>query len=345
MYRMSVKLELWNTNPFTLSRVVKDNDTIVLQNNTFVANVPSDTESVEFYVNNNLQRTEKNAPLTISGDQTKTATPFTISAGKHTFKVIVHSKKGTTQTLECSINIVSSQAQPPREDEKNQPNAKKVIYSETYNSSVADVLRRGKYWVFVWGAPSVTSYTHPEVSKRITISNGTLKQVCFASDKDYSGKNLNPRTELRLEGIRLPFEKTYRVEMMMNGIAKNTFNFEFFQIMESYPKAGPVFQLDFHGGKYNARYYDSTNGQLWRKPIVDFGVGECRWVVEWRQSSDTNKCFITVFLNGKSVWERKNARNTRQGSGSAWLQYGVYKAGNNNQDMYLEVHQFTVSEI
>jgi hypothetical protein len=351
-----MRLEIWKTQPFIRESILNNGDTVVLESKTICAFPPPATRRVTFYLNDQLYRIENVAPYTIEGDTSDFVTPSKLCIGVHSLRVVATDEKNRTVS-ECKLKftvVANAQTAPPKiqppkvQPPKIQPpkaNSNKIIYTEDYRSNLYDILKKGKYWVFIWGVKPATNYTHPNVLKRIQVSNGMMRQTCFASDGDYSGNNLNPRTELRLEGIRLPFEKQFRVEMIMNGIAKTSFNFEFFQIMETYPKAGPVFQLDFHRNSYNARFYDIANGHMWRNPIAPFGVQQCHWVVDWRQSSDPARCFIDVTLNGKLIWNRRGKKNTRQQKGSAWLQYGVYKAGNNNQDMFVEIKQFTVSEI
>lgn len=328
-------LEQWELSPFR--RMTRTHERIMLDGkSTLVAKCERTPKSVAFYVNGKKVNVENVSPFTITQSNGDEHTPFNIDAGTYDIKVISYSEsneKGhVIGTLEQKITFgVPSQTST-------------ILYDETFEHASLDNLLRSKYWVFAWENPDPKNVSHPSIAKRLKMQNGSLTLTCFAKDQDFTNQRLNPRTELRLEGLRLPVRQTYRVEIDMDGIAKDTFNFEFFQIMNPQPQSKPAFQLDFTNKAYNARYYDSRDGQLYRKSIAPFGIQRCKWQIDWHQSTIQKDCFIIVYLNGKEVWRRREL-NIRGPSTYAWLQYGVYKAGNNNQDMWATFHRFTVKRV
>lgn len=322
-----MRLEQWSLAPF--QRVQTATGAFDPTTSTLVCvDAPAGTRSIEFALNGGRYRVENEPPYTMSLGTKESAQPLKLPPGTHTIRATAYSApQAQGAALEsCQVIVVV----PLGGDS--------VLYDEDFADFPA-LLRR--YWVFIFGNPSV-KHDHAEVRRRITRTQTGIRITCFAADGDYSGRGLNPRAELRLESLRLPLQKRYRATITIKSIAKSTFNMEFFQIMHF---SQPIFQLDFHGGGYNARYLDVNKKEKYRQRIAPWRAGEGleTWTVEWFQDV-SQKAFISVSLDGKVLWTRQAPNSTRP-DGTSWLQYGVYKAGNNNQDMWLDVARFVVAEV
>lgn len=216
----------------------------------------------------------------------------------------------------------------------------RTIYDENFDLEIKSMLKTHGYWVFAWDVAGSTNLDDPDIYRRVIRQpdGSGIRIICFGNDQDYSRNGLNPRTELRLQGYQLPTGKRHRVIYRVNAPAQSNANFEMLQFMKS---SYPWLQIDLLNGDYNARYFDFSRRWLKRDKIASWVPDQLlEWQIDFLQSSGSD-AFIIVWLNGKEVW-RRNAPNS-SGSGTAWLQYGVYKAGSSGgQDRFIDVHRLAI---
>jgi len=213
------------------------------------------------------------------------------------------------------------------------------MYEERFNEPLKTILERHGYWVFAWNVKDSLNVNDPDIYKRVQIVNNRLHITCFKDDKDYSGLNLNPRAELRVDGYKLKPQTAYRATIQMQ-LGQRDSGFEFFQIMVA---SFPALQLEVRDGKFGVRVKDVDKNQLNPVGLVDAHTNPVLWEVEF--FLDYMRGYFNVFMDKKKVWSMSRKTMERRPSNtSAWTQYGVYKNRGNANDQTLIVDYLKLEE-
>lgn len=154
-------------------------------------------------------------------------------------------------------------------------------------------------------------------------SRGNLHVVCFPSDRDIFGKNLHPRSELRLNR----WFKNHRVVVSLQLSIPNTHNnFIFFQLMADY---FPLIQLEIREGYFGVRYKDFSRNQLIRTPVIKADSSKHEWKIHAFVDSthpDQGINYIIVYLDNKIVFYSTTVAIPRTPPRKHWIQLGVYRS-------------------
>jgi hypothetical protein len=348
-----MSIQIWNIKTNTKVKDINDENVIEYNPDYTILVDTNQSYSVEFFVNDKFHRLENTAPFSLSGDNLN-KWDYKPNLYKITAKIYSDkNKKGKLLfTINKSIRFVlpSKPAKPsaqtiptipatPTQQPKlnNYRNISKIVYKEQFNDDVLTMLRKHKYWVFVWGAKP-TEYTSRAIMDRIKIKENKLTITCFKNDKDYSNLGLNPRAELRVNGYHLPANAPLyaRIDMKLNH--KDS-KFEFFQIMQHNGRASPILQLEVRKGKFGVRYTNFNNGLI-VVPLFNEHLDNAIWDIEFL--SHTSNGYIRVYYNGKQVWELKG-RTISNNVSNVWTQYGVYRNAGTDIDQSITVNEFLLA--
>lgn len=272
-------------------------------------------------------RTEKTAPFYVLGDENGVPRAWDRTGSVQVgLKAMGATSSTVLGTVQLTLSISSGTNSSPT----------LVIYEEQFREPLVTMFRKHTYWVFAWGVDRPTMYDDSDVARRFVKTSDGLQMTCFKSDGDYSGLGLNPRAELRLEGVRLQNGISYKLGIELQ-VLRAPAGFEFFQIMRD---SKPTLQLEVRNGQLGVRYFDFAKGHLYPIPLQPLAPRtRMRWEIRAFLAPDGGR--FEVFLDGVSVWSRVGnnvgGSNTRN-----WIQYGVYCNQRPEVDQSILVHEVTI---
>jgi hypothetical protein len=306
------------------------------------------SRSVEFFVEGKSARIENTAPFSLPWQQ------FAHEQSGAVISVRVYGEKGKkgslveTSTLKLTARVVPSTPSEPSKDmkkeeandaaskSKNASNGK-TIYKEQFTEDIGSMLQRNKYWVFAWGVKSTPPYG--QLDPRFVKIPGGIKITCLAGDGDYSGRGLNPRAELRVEGYKLPVGVPLYASITMRACQQSS-GFEFFQIMSTGGGSFPVLQLEVRKGSFGVR--QNTFKALVPHPLFAEHQKRVQWRIEFVLHGSNG--YFRVYADNQLVWSFKG-KTVYDGASSAWTQYGVYRNAGTSQNQAMEVYGFELGPL
>lgn len=330
---------------------LQEKHTLLFNSNYTIEYIPVyKNTNINFFINGKYVRTEGVAPYILSGDSNGKLNKWEqIKLGNFTIDIeevldnrVLKKDKVNLLFIEEEEDLVNTEdiikdvEEPIKEivKEQNIQPKENIIYEETFDTDLVEMLKTHNYWIFGYGMKA-TEYNSPELFKRVELdrNEGIIEIKRLKDDKDFTGTgNYNSRMEL-VPGYRGPWEDTYHLEAIIKFPSREM-NATFIQLMgrNDQNKGKPIVVLDTFKGNVNARYrdfemeYQKNREWMLRHPIASYNDVYNKWVKIdlYCKVSRKNDGFIKVYMNNKLVFDRKASTYWKTSNGDIKTQYGVY---------------------
>ncbi len=231
--------------------------------------------------------------------------------------------------------------------------ASELPYQEKFTQPIQSILKQHGYWVFCDEAPDPKKVDNQGVKRRLITTPQGLKVIKFAQDKDFTNTNLNPRTELRLEGLRQKVDnKDYELTFSFTSVSKSLVA-NVFQIMSRTLKgeAKPIVQIEVRDGFVCIRQsqFDDINTLIRTKTKIQATIGkQLNFKILYKPSVE--KGVLEIFCDKEVIHAISSLANPTKGKTNKtawkagewwWLQSGIY--GNRGVYSEIVIHEIGIS--